>query len=94
MRLLALVVVLSAAEALAGPYCVVTSYSKQCNYFSADDCQSAADSVGGMCVVKKSKPQGRAPFCVVSGSGTACWYYDVDSCRDNARAMGGTCVPR
>jgi hypothetical protein len=79
----------------AAPFCVVTSYGKNCWYYDMPSCQEAAVSSRGACVINQNEvkiPSGGAPFCVVTSYGTNCWYYDAPSCQQAAASNGGTCV--
>lgn len=91
---------LASSSATAAPFCVVTSYGKNCWYYSRSQCVNAAESQGGMCVINEDDVQtqkppttGGAPFCVVTSYGEKCSYYDANSCRRAAEAEDGACVP-
>jgi hypothetical protein len=83
-------------NALAAPFCVVTSYGNNCYYFNFQSCQQAADQQRSVCVVNQDEaqpaPRGGPPFCVVTSYGTNCYYYDANSCRQAASQQGGACV--
>jgi hypothetical protein len=81
--------------ALSAPFCVVTSYGKNCYYYDADACQDAARSANGMCVVNdedETNHANEAPFCVAQSYGLSCYYYTADACYQAASASGGACV--
>jgi len=94
----ALAASLFAIAAGAAPFCVVTSFGKQCNYYDEPSCERAAASMRGGCVLNENEvrapaPTG-APFCVVTSFATQCFYYDVPSCQRAAETSRGRCVAR
>lgn len=88
------VLLFASTQALAAPFCVVTSYGTNCWYNNMNDCRRAAGSQGA-CIINQEEvqqPSGGTPFCVVTGYGTNCWYYNAESCRQAAASNGGACV--
>lgn len=86
--------VLSASLVYSAPYCVVTSFGKQCYYYSWKECEKAAGGQGA-CVINQEEakaPSGSAPFCVVASYGTQCFYYDTKSCNKAAAAANAVCA--
>lgn len=95
VRVAALVVLTFATgHALAGTYCAVFSWGKQCYYSTWSACKYAAGTQGA-CVINQEEvkpPSGNAPFCTVSSFGTQCYYYDVQSCQYAAKSVQGVCA--
>lgn len=89
-------IVVMAQGAFAAPFCVVTSYGRQCYYYDNPSCQRAAASSNGACVINqeeaKPAPASGAPFCVVTSYATQCWYYDASSCQQAAANSNGACA--
>jgi hypothetical protein len=87
-----------ASACVAAPFCVVTSFGKQCYYYDEPSCERAAAVARGGCIVNQEEvrpPSGAgAPFCVVASYGTQCFYYDVPSCQRAAQVARGSCVAR
>jgi hypothetical protein len=83
------------SEAMAGPFCAVFSWGKECYFFDMESCEQAAGTAGA-CIVNQDEAQppspGGAPFCVVQSYGTNCWYYDAAQCEQAAESSGGACV--
>lgn len=84
-------------EAIAAPFCTVTSYGKDCSYSDFNFCQRTAQNLGGACITNQLEtrytPQsGNYPFCVVSSYGTDCSYNNVNLCKQMAQSLQGTCA--
>lgn len=89
----------SSAIASAAPFCVVNASGKSCYYYSRNQCESAAQSQNGMCVVnddeqstQRPSQSSSAPFCLVTSYGSQCFYYDANSCRRAAESQDGACI--
>lgn len=81
---------------LAGTFCAITAFSKNCWYNTYNDCIRAAGSQG-TCVInqEEAKPISNsdiAPFCVVTSYSTRCTYWDAQGCRQAAANFGGACA--
>ena len=95
--LILLLVLSTSSNALAAPFCTVTSYGKDCSYSDFNFCQRTAQNLGGACITNSSEnrytPQsGNYPFCVVSSYGTDCSYSNVNLCKQTAQAVQGACA--
>lgn len=90
------VAMLASGAALAdAPFCVATSYGRNCWYYTPDECIAAARSANGMCINNPDSHDvisGSAPFCVRTAYGTQCFYYSADACQDAASSQNGVCV--
>lgn len=87
---LVVLAVLVPSVVFAAPFCVVSSFGRDCVYFDARTCRETARGVGGMCVANsENEAVGDAPFCAIAGGIKQCFYYDVSACR-----AAGPCVPR
>ena len=98
-KALLIVMLLSGGAAVAGaPFCVVSSFGKQCTYYDEPFCQRTANTLHGACVIntEEAKPPSNSgpPFCVVSSFGTQCTYYDAPACERAAEALHGRCAAR
>ena len=81
--------------AMAGTFCNVTSFGKQCWFYDMDSCQQEAASSGGACIINQKEarpPSGSAPFCVVTSHSSSCWYYNAQDCQREAAISGGACA--
>lgn len=79
------------------PFCVVSSYGKNCSYSNYDFCVSQAKILNGACTANNNFQQQNisgynAPFCVVSSYGTDCSYTDANVCKSMAKAVLGACA--
>ncbi len=86
---------LLAQYVFAAPFCAVTSFGKQCYYYTLDSCLSSVELLGGVCIINQKevkKPVGTTPFCLVTSYATQCIYYDIDSCKEAADLTGGACA--
>ncbi len=86
---------LASSQAIAEPFCLVTSSGTECNYSDAVACQRDAVHHRGMCTVNSKgvrAPTGSYPFCLITSSGTECNYSDAESCQRDATHNRGACV--
>ena len=96
-RLGCLAVLLSAAPAMAAPFCVQTqAVPPQCLYFDADSCRQRAQAMNGSCVANTAEVHlmpGIGQYCVmVSSVASSCSYVDQASCMADAEHQRGVCV--
>lgn len=100
MKLYLMLAIMAVSKlAYSAPFCVQTSYGKNCYYYDANSCKSAAKSSDGMCVpndedkVRSHNSKSNAPFCVKSSYGENCLYYSRSQCESVARSSNGMCLP-
>lgn len=97
MRKSLIALAMTAAPALASPYCVeVTGIPPQCLYVDPAQCQGEADRLGGRCTANADElklPVNQSPFCIAeSGSVVTCGYPDLATCRSEAVRHRGACI--
>jgi hypothetical protein len=49
------IVLLGASDAMAGPFCLVSAYGRNCSYFMLSDCQRDARPLDGACVANNEQ---------------------------------------
>ena len=88
--------VLASIVALAGSYCAVFPWGKECDYVTYEECLGAAGSQGG-CEFNRNEDKpapGTAPYCLVTPSETKCIYDDAPACRMAASIQNSQIVKR